>query len=201
LHAADARAQLFWLESGAVNAGFLYQEIVAAANGIIEECEKARYLHLKGALLDGFNLEANQDKDAVEDFLKRMGFSKVLTDSLNEADRLYQSATTQFDFKSSMGHLRSFLEGLHNDVIPAVVSKGVSAPLPGWATGLSFLQTNGVLSEKQAKFAAALYALISDEGVHPIIAEREYARLTRNVVIEYALLLLKKTEKLGLKPT
>ena len=32
------------------------------------------------------------------------------------------------------------------------------------------------------------------------MAEREYARLIRNVVIEYALLLLWKLEKLGLKP-
>jgi hypothetical protein len=40
--------------------------------------------------------------------------------------------------------------------------------------------------------------LISDEGVHPVVAEHEYARLFRNVVIEYALLFLRKIEKVGL---
>jgi len=44
-----------------------------------------------------------------------------------------------------------------------------------------------------------LYTLLSDEGVHPIIAEKEYARLARNVVIEYALLFLRKLEKQGAK--
>jgi hypothetical protein len=30
--------------------------------------------------------------------------------------------------------------------------------------------------------------VLSDEAVHPLIAEREYARLAGNIVIEYALL-------------
>jgi hypothetical protein len=40
---------------------------------------------------------------------------------------------------------------------------------------------------------------LSDEGVHPITAEKEYARLARNVVIEYALLFLRRLEKRGPK--
>jgi len=39
---------------------------------------------------------------------------------------------------------------------------------------------------------------MSDTGVHPLIAEREYARLMRNMSIEYGLLLLTKLNKLGL---
>jgi hypothetical protein len=56
-----------------------------------------------------------------------------------------------------------------------------------------------VLSKTEEQFAASLYKLISNEGVHPTIAEREYARLARNVVIEYALLFLRKMDKLGLE--
>jgi hypothetical protein len=36
---------------------------------------------------------------------------------------------------------------------------------------------------------------MSDAGVHPLIAEREYARLMRNMSIEYGLLLLSKLDK------
>ena len=32
---------------------------------------------------------------------------------------------------------------------------------------------------------AGLYAVISGQSVHPLIAEREYGRLIRNMVIEY----------------
>jgi hypothetical protein len=62
------------------------------------------------------------------------------------------------------------------------------------------LQQQGFLSKAEERYASALYTLLSDEGAHPIIAEKEYARLARNVVIEYALLFLRILEKRGLKP-
>jgi hypothetical protein len=65
--------------------------------------------------------------------------------------------------------------------------------------GLAYLRANCVLSQAEESFAASLYTLISDEAVHPLFSEREYARLFRNVSIEYALLFLSKLEKLGLK--
>ena len=56
-----------------------------------------------------------------------------------------------------------------------------------------------VLTVKEQQFAIQFYALMSDTGVHPLVAEREYARLMRNMSIEYGLLLLTKLDKLGLK--
>ncbi len=38
---------------------------------------------------------------------------------------------------------------------------------------------------------------MSDEGVHPLIAEPEYARLLRNVVIEYGVMFLATLDKKG----
>jgi len=55
-----------------------------------------------------------------------------------------------------------------------------------------------VLTEQQNKFARGLYALLSDEGVHPLIAEREFARLLRNMSIEYGLMFLTMFEKKGI---
>jgi hypothetical protein len=49
--------------------------------GIDEACKQARYWRLKGSLLSGLNLEVNQDKTAVGDFLQKLGFSRVLLDS------------------------------------------------------------------------------------------------------------------------
>ncbi len=56
-----------------------------------------------------------------------------------------------------------------------------------------------VFDQAEEAFAASLYTLMSDEAVHPVVADHEYARLFRNVVIEYALLFLSKLDKLGLK--
>jgi hypothetical protein len=186
-----------WGQIKGVDFVAVFREILEASKAIKEECRKARYFYTK-ASLEGFNLEINQDKNAVENYLQTLGFSSTLSQSLNEADRLYQGTSTPFDLKSSMGHLRSFLENLHAEALPAVETKvGVPAPQK-WGEGLTYLRENGVLSKAEEGFAAGLYTLISDAGVHPPIAGREYARLARNVVIEYALLFLRKVEKLGL---
>jgi len=53
----------------------------------------------------------------------------------------------------------------------------------------------GVLTKTEEAFVTSLYALVSDTGVHPLVAEREYARLVRNMNIEYGLLFLTRVEK------
>ncbi|MGD0007655.1 MAG: hypothetical protein ABSE93_03795 [Terriglobia bacterium] len=180
----------------ASDVGELCREIVEAAGGVKEECRKARYLYLKGALQEGLNIEVNQDKMAVESYLKAQGFSDALIKSLNCADRIYQSASSGFDFKASMSHLRSFMEELHSEGLARLQTAGAGPTIEKWGAGLEQLQQHGVLTNAEKMFASALYTLLSDEGVHPIMAEKEYARLARNVVIEYALLFLCKSDKL-----
>ena len=68
-----------------------------------------------------------------------------------------------------------------------------------WGEALTYLLDNTVLTKPEEQLASKFYTLMSDIGVHPLIAEREYARLMRNMSIEYGLLLLTKLDKLGLK--
>jgi len=177
----------------------LFYDLRLSADCILEQCRKSKYLYLKGSLLEGLNVEINQDKEAVNSYLKTLGFTPTLASSLDEVERLYRVGGSVFELKASMGHLRSFLEGLHKEILPAALARFGGACARTWGEGLLYLRTNGVLSRAEEAFAASLYTLISDAGVHPLVAEREYARLFRNVVIEYALLLLSKLEKLGLK--
>lgn len=173
------------------------KEIVDAELGIKEQCRKARYLDLKGSL-EGFNLEINQDKEAVQSYLERFGFSNTLRASLDEADRLYHEGATPFELKSCMGHLRSFMENLHAEALSRIQPKGAPPPPSGWGPGLTHLRQTGVISKTEVGFAASLYTLISDQAVHPLIAEKEYARLARNIVVEYGLLFLRRIEKVGI---
>ena len=175
----------------------LYMEIIGATDAIKEECRKAQYLYVKGELLEGLNLEVNQDKAVVEGFLKVQGFSDELIQCLNHADHLYQGASTKFDFKSAMGHLRSFMERLHSEELVRLGASGANSIGMKWGDGLEYLHREGVLTKAEKGYAAALFTLLSDEGVHRIIAEKEYARLARNVVVEYALLFLRKLQRLG----
>ncbi len=163
------------------------------------QCRKARYLYLKGSLLEGLNLEVNQDKVTVEQYIQRFRLSPSLIESLNEAERLYIHGTTPLEFKSSMGHLRSFLEKVNDEAMPALHAKFGGALPDKWSVGLTYLFQNGVLTKAEEKFVAGLYGFISDTGVHALVAEKEYLRLARNFVIEYALLFFRKVERLGVK--
>jgi hypothetical protein len=184
-------------EGTSVQMSGLFRDLGQFATGILEECRKARYLYLKGSLLEGLNLEINQDKDTVQTYLQALGFTETLAKSLDEVERHFHKGGTVFDLKASMGHLRSFLEGLHGEVL-AVIHKQFGGALPSkWGDGLAYLRNHKVLSGAEEGFAANLYTIISDRAVHPLVAEREYARLFRNVVIEYSLLLLHKLKKLA----
>lgn len=177
----------------------LYGEVEASAKAIVEQSRKARYLYVKGALSEGLNVEVNQDKIVVEQYIQQYGFPQTLVQCLNEAERLYRGGTSPFDFKACMSNVRSFLENVHAEAMPALHAK-FGGPLPQkWGDGLAYLAQNQVLSKTEEQFVSSLYTLISDEGVHPLIAEKEDARLTYNSVIEYALRFFRKIEKLGIK--
>jgi hypothetical protein len=174
-------------------------EIINICDGLTEQCRKSRYFYLKGALLQETNLEVNQDKAAVESYLRNLGFNKTLVESLNHAEDLYRSPSP-FELKSCMGHLRSFLENLHAEAAGRVAKKAQS-PVPStWGANILFLRQNGIMSVAEEQFLISLYRLISDQAVHSLSAEREYARIARNVVIEYGLVLLSRMDKAGLKP-
>ncbi len=199
LHAFGHHAEFERWDSYGFNAASTFNTIVGCCNRIIELCRKARFLHLERSLTENMNLEINQDKYVVEDFLRRLGFSGPLATALNEAERLYVPGATEAELKSSVGHLRSFLEYLHVEAIIRVQQKKQIGPPSDqrWGTVLNYLHVNGLLLKKEEEYVAALYTVISDGGVHPLIARREHARLFRNVVIEYALLFLRKLEQLG----
>jgi len=75
-------------------------EIINICDGLTEQCRKSRYFYLKGALLQETNLEVNQDKAAVESYLRNLGFNKTLVESLNHAEELYRSPSP-FEFSIS----------------------------------------------------------------------------------------------------
>jgi hypothetical protein len=178
---------------------YVCREVPELCSAVSEECRKARYLYLKGSLLPGMNLEVNQDKSTVRTFLEKLGFAPLLIQSLDEAERLYRAAATPFELKSSMGHLRSFLEQLHLQAC-AIGHGKFGGCLPSkWGEAHQYLRDHGVLTVKEQQFAITFYTLMSDTSVHPLVAEREYARLMRNMSIEYGLLLLTKLDKSGLK--
>jgi len=174
------------------------EEIVNAIDAIGQQCNQARYFYLKGALQQTMNLEVENDKTKVIGFLDSLGFDPLLTASLAKAESLYRASSDAFDLKSCLGHIRSFYEHLNIDAGQAIARDLKTTVVDEWDPTLTFLKNQSFLSPQQDKFARGLFTLLSDEGVHPLIAEREFARLLRNVVIEYGLMFLTMLQKKGI---
>jgi hypothetical protein len=183
----------------AAETGFQANEILESIGGIREECRKAKYYYTKDSLLQEMpNLEIESDKMKVISFLEGLGFDPLLTASLARADESYRSSDA-FVLKDCLGHVRSFYEHLTIGGGQAIANNLNTTCLAEWDPTLTFLKNNSFLTTKQEKFARGLYTLLSDEGVHPLIAGREFARLLRNMVIEYGLMFLTMLEKKGVR--
>jgi hypothetical protein len=172
-------------------------EIVSSIDSILKLCAQAQYFYVKHAIQQNRNPEVEADKKAVESYLTRLGFNELMVKSRDAAEQLFRFASDRFELKSCLGHLRSFLEELHIQACGPLAQAG--EPLPTkWGPATIFLRQHNVITLKEEAFITSLYTLVSDEAIHPLIAEREYARLFRNIVIEYGLLFLATLEKKGL---
>jgi hypothetical protein len=181
-------------------------EIVRAIDAFLAQCQEARYWYVKGILLQARNPEIEGDKTQVVSYLERLGFTDDMRQSLNVAEQNYRGESDGFELKTCMGHLRSFLEQLHIQAcIPHIqacipIAASTSDPPPQkWGKATAYLRTNGILSQMEEAFVTSLYTLVSDEAIHPTVARREYARIRRNMIIEYGLLFLSVLDKRGFK--
>ncbi len=172
-----------FLHSGQDRAGY---QILNSIECIVSESRQAKFYYLKGALRRNPNIEVENDKAIVENFLESLNFDSRLITSLRKSEELYR-ADSELDLKSCLDHLRSFFEHLHIDAAQLTTDSSRVGDIDG---ALNFLRNSSVLSQQQEKFARGLYTLLSSEGAHSLIASREFARLLRNMVIEYGLLFL-----------
>ena len=168
---------------------------MATIDGIREECRKARHWYLKGALQELPNLEIDSDKLKVEDLLVKLGFSAEMVKALNAAESHYKSTASGFELKNCLGHLRSFLEHLHRDSVKSIATAANQTVVDGWREATLYLRQQGYFTKQHEAFVTSLYTLLSDESVHALTADREYARLLRNVVIEYGVMFLTALNK------
>jgi len=158
-------------------------------------CRKATFLRLKTARSSEVNVEIQGDRQRVYGFLEKLQFSSILLAALEQAERSYREASTAFEYKECTSHLRSFLEGLHKEACILVQERRGGALPTTWGKVIAYLEQEKVITKSEEQFVTSLYRLVSDMGVHPLVAEREYARLMRNMNIEYGLLFLTRMDK------
>jgi hypothetical protein len=176
--------------------------IVKSIDGIMAECQQARYFYLKGVLQQPtVNVEVENDKEEIEGYLRKLGFRDDMIKALDAAERDYREDATGFELKNVVGQLRSVLEFIFRDAAGAIAVKAGKAAPANWNNSVMYLLSTQFLTEPQEKLARGLYAVLSDEGAHPILAKAEFARLAQNMVIEFSLMFLTVLDKNGVKIT
>lgn len=138
----------------------------------------------------------SDDLVSLKESIRNYGFNPDLNAALQKIDQELEQVADAFDQAATMKHIRSFFEELHESIAKELQVKkpktvdGTNLGQCGQA--IDYLQRKGVITTKIKDLGRCLYAILSDGdyGVHALKANRDYTRLCRNMVVEYAVTLI-----------
>lgn len=146
-------------------------------------------------------LEMSEDLESLKKSIHDYGFDVDLNATLQKIDNDLQKDSDAFDQKATMGHIRSFFERVLKNICEelqrAKPELSDKTPLHKFGKAIDYLKRKDVITEEIEALAKALYSILSDDhfGVHALKANRDYTRLCRNMVIEYAVTLFFELER------
>jgi hypothetical protein len=131
--------------------------------------------------------------------LVKFGFTKELLESLEHAEAEYRKADSNFDFKTSADHNRSFFENLLWETAERVAkarNETLAAQRKSPVQVREYLHKAGFFSDRFHKLSEAFYHFASEQSTHQLASGREIARIVRNMNIEIGLLVMSRLEVL-----
>jgi hypothetical protein len=169
------------------------REELEAVQGTVN---RVRYLRLREQLLAAENPEINTDRQTVISRVQALGFPDDVVTVLDELERKIRGAATATVFKECMDLVRSVFERIVVESAARVaITNGDPTPTGGpFQPHKQYLQSNGVLSEKESDLFQKFYNYLSTEGAHALASAPEQARVAKNTAIELALMLLGRVQ-------
>jgi hypothetical protein len=143
----------------------------------------------------------SDDVESLKQAIRDYGFSGDLDEVLAKIDDDLQKSKDAFDQTATMKHIRSFFEKLHESIARELQVKkqsvGNGTPLHQCGNAIDYLERKNVITAKIRDLGRCLYTILSDGdfGVHALRANRDYTRLCRNMVVEYAVTLFLELER------
>jgi hypothetical protein len=128
------------------------RERVNAFLGITEECRTAVFYCVREGLHKRPNLEVESDKKTVDGYLTKLGFGADMAGDLNAAETEYRRANNQFEQKSSLGHLRSFLGHLHRESAKPIAASAGDVLEDKWGSTTLYLRARGCFTKQHESF-------------------------------------------------
>jgi len=172
---------------------------ISASYNILKRISKVKYENLR-KVIKSINIEINVDKRSIVEKVNNLGFKEEYGKLLDEIDEYLYKDTSSFVISGMIGNLRSFMEGIFRDVGSRIATK-LEIEIPKlkdrseMGNIRSFIKEKLDLHENEDKFINYFIKILHNEGGHSFTTEKEYFRLSRNIAIEIALLLLSKFEK------
>jgi hypothetical protein len=158
-----------------------------------------RYERLKAQLVEGQNPETNTDKGVLISRSAALGFPAEVEQVLQEIDSNLSTADSGFDYKACIGDIRTLWRKCSSTLRNAFRRFRV-AHLPKAESG-TFNETKGylvsseLLPEKEGSAVQGLYSFASEDGAHAFTSAPEQARVAKNCVIEWSLLVVGRVQK------
>lgn len=180
----------------------LYQQIKEAMQDetehnfrLLEKINSAELELLKKDLAD-VNPEINKDRERVVNLWQEKFGSGEIPSVINEIEEYFSGGDfTQTKFATCIGRVRVLLVEALRGIASGISQKDGDKKIDNKTDEHSifdYLRSKKFLSDNEWQLVKALHGLASDKGAHEITALKEYARVTKNMVYEILLVILRK---------
>jgi|GEM_PF-7054780 len=140
----------------------------------------------------GYNPEINEDVIKIKEEILKFGFPSDLSQALDKIDIKFDTSNDAFDFKGTMDLLRSFTERLYRSILDQYGDDGKKVKEQDSEKVARFFKDKGLVNEHFADMIQSQRHFISDTASHRLKSREEDARLSKNMVIEMSLYLLRR---------
>lgn len=179
------------------------RNLEALLTEVDDTIQRIRYERLRGQLLLGVNPELNTDREELVSRMEGLGFRRDIADALQQLEPKLLAAGTPLDFKGCMDIIRTIFEEIVEDAgKKAAAFTGTAIPsgkLKDFQPWKDLLATTRVLTPDEADLFQKLYNYISNVGAHKLGSSQEHARVAKNTVIEWSLLVVGRVQALSSK--
>jgi len=162
---------------------------------LFEKINSAELELLKRDLAD-VNPEINKDREKVINLWEEKFGSGEIPSVINEIEEYFSGGDfTQTKFATCIDRVRILLvEALRGIAVGISLKNGdkrIDSKTDEHGV-FDYLRSKKFLSDNEWQLIKALYGIASDKGAHKVIALKEYARETKNMVYEILLIVLRK---------
>jgi len=171
-----------------------YSGVYDAFERISNQINRILVRDVRTRIESGFNPEINEDVVRVKEELSKFGFPSDLSVALDKIDLKFDTSRDAFDFKGTMDLLRSFTERLYRSILDEYGKSGKDIKEQDSEQVAAFFQEKGLISPDFAQMLASQRHFLSNQASHRLKSREEDARLSKNMVIEMSLYLLRRVE-------